>query len=646
MNNKPTLLLHIGTEKTGTTSIQEFLAFNRAQLAQNGILYPRSLGEKNHIKLAAYAEHAPWPFASQNLGIDTPEKHQDFCLNLRQQLGQELAAHDYRHAIISNEHLHSNIKTQDQIQAVKDFLDAFFSDIQVLVYFRRQDLMAVSLHSTALLVGYTPTRQLDINAAKNYYYDFNAIYDNWAGVFGSDNITARVFARDRFISGNVITDFCAMSGLNGQAGLVMTERKNESLSLEAACLIHELNGRIKEGSVTFAKPLQKRQLIERITTQCKGPSHYPGRDLAKQFYQVCSASNAALEQRLGIKLFDDDFSMYPEHENTALYEEKRLWAKTALDDFMVSPSPPSQTALPPPTVKKQAKKNLKLGIVGNPPALADALSGLNGVASALSVPINLYGTKRFAKADDAFKNLIQDPEAVVLSVVCDPKFNEYETTTLKKTLAHVHTLTKLSFSGLHPDAIRLGNESRHIPSVLGEYHSKIILHSFLSGLPQAACRARFCADEYERLGYFQAFAKAATSLRKNDQGLDIRVAEAFLGMIQHTPALHAPHYPTAAAIQEMSLKIASFLGLAAWRYPIGFLDYKNTSGAWWPVYNEIAEKHGLKYRTPQIFRHSPSLGGKPIGLDELIATSYKHYQTIQELLQKNPRVQKLLTETR
>lgn len=39
-----TCYVHIGLPKTGTTSIQEFLFANHAQLKQQGYLYPVSLG--------------------------------------------------------------------------------------------------------------------------------------------------------------------------------------------------------------------------------------------------------------------------------------------------------------------------------------------------------------------------------------------------------------------------------------------------------------------------------------------------------------------------------------------------------------------------------------------------------------------------
>lgn len=39
-----TFTLHIGTEKTGTTTLQSFLSKNRDALSKQGIIYPKSPG--------------------------------------------------------------------------------------------------------------------------------------------------------------------------------------------------------------------------------------------------------------------------------------------------------------------------------------------------------------------------------------------------------------------------------------------------------------------------------------------------------------------------------------------------------------------------------------------------------------------------
>ncbi|NBO66447.1 MAG: hypothetical protein EBU88_16655, partial [Acidobacteria bacterium] len=49
------LILHIGTEKTGSTSIQTFLSLNHRRLAANGIGVPTCLGTPLHFRLQLMA---------------------------------------------------------------------------------------------------------------------------------------------------------------------------------------------------------------------------------------------------------------------------------------------------------------------------------------------------------------------------------------------------------------------------------------------------------------------------------------------------------------------------------------------------------------------------------------------------------------
>jgi len=46
------LVLHIGTGKTGTTSIQSFMNANRSRLAELGFLYPRTPGKVRHTRIS------------------------------------------------------------------------------------------------------------------------------------------------------------------------------------------------------------------------------------------------------------------------------------------------------------------------------------------------------------------------------------------------------------------------------------------------------------------------------------------------------------------------------------------------------------------------------------------------------------------
>lgn len=287
---------------------------------------------------------------------------------------------------------------------------------------------------------------------------------------------------------------------------------------------------------------------------------------------------------------------------------------------------------------------MKVGIIANCQAmpLAKTLQAIKEVTTVVTLPIHLYGADQFIKAENEFKELMKDPEAIILSYDISAEYGEYQTGILKNKLKNFYTLSNIFFSGLHPDITYVGDRNGRMTSCLGDYHSKIILHSYLIGYSPDDCLLRFCAAEYEKLGYFNAFAQSANNLSKRDLNIDIAFAEKFLNLLIETPCLYSTNHPTAVVFQEFSVMIASFLGLQTWRYPAELLSNPLASGCWWPVYNEIAETHHLKYRTPMIFRQPEHLGGKQIELESFINMSYQKYKAIGGRLRNSRQVIELL----
>ena len=101
-------ILQIGTEKTGSTTLQSFLATNRGRLRANGYLYPAFCGHSNHTGLAAYAM-AP----GKRDGIRAPFGYRSEAdvepmrARLREAAGRELQGEAT--AIFCSEHCHSRL---------------------------------------------------------------------------------------------------------------------------------------------------------------------------------------------------------------------------------------------------------------------------------------------------------------------------------------------------------------------------------------------------------------------------------------------------------------------------------------------------------------------------------------------------------
>lgn len=128
------------------------------------------------------------------------------------------------------------------ILKLKDLLDNWVREYQIIVYFRRQDRVAISKYSTALKTGYTNPAILHAFNTNQlpYYYNYSAIYENWAEVFGASVMRAGLFERSEFIQGDLIKDFCDKANLR-LTGQLRQGRANESLSERGVEVFRRLN---------------------------------------------------------------------------------------------------------------------------------------------------------------------------------------------------------------------------------------------------------------------------------------------------------------------------------------------------------------------------------------------------------------------
>ncbi len=234
------IILHIGCEKTGTTSIQNTLTENRdLLLKKHGILYPESLGKRNHINVGIYScdedKHLT-KFLPRGQSIS------EFRRRLYTAFSEEAASKHFHTVVISNEWLHPRIQSPTEFQRLSHLLNQVSTDIEIVMYIRRQDKLALSMYSTSLKAGnYQHFTFPDIgdNASLPYYYDFLAIYRRWKEVFGN-NITLRVFDRETLCKQNVVNDFLTLINCNENA-LQIQREDNRSISPAGIKVMRSLN---------------------------------------------------------------------------------------------------------------------------------------------------------------------------------------------------------------------------------------------------------------------------------------------------------------------------------------------------------------------------------------------------------------------
>lgn len=307
------LILHIGCEKTGSTSIQNFFHANRQRLIDSyGILYPKTLGGRNHTRVGIYACNE-----DKDLGRFLPKGKNlsEFRESLEQEFRREVMASPAPTIIVSNEWLHPRIQETEEFERLKKLFGGLFDEIRVILYIRRQDKLALSLYSTALKAGNTRKFSFPPGSPDNlpYYYDFYGIYKNWAAQFGEENIIVKVFERDRLTGGDVVKDFLSTLGISGDDFYYPPE---ENLSLSNAGIkvmraFNRISGRLDH--LLSAKIVRKIRGV--ISKSFQGKPKLASDAECQEFFELFSESNSLLKFRLEDR-FKKTFELFKDQRNS------------------------------------------------------------------------------------------------------------------------------------------------------------------------------------------------------------------------------------------------------------------------------------------------------------------------------------------
>ncbi|WP_319497379.1 hypothetical protein [uncultured Cohaesibacter sp.] len=242
-------VIHIGTEKTGTTLLQDWLYANRAELSKQRVYLSSILGMSNNRDLVSYFQQEldDWAFSKR---ISNQEEKAAYFENFESRFQKEVQAAAGGHDVfvITSEHFHSRLCTREEIEALCDFLKPLFETIEIVCYFREQSAMAQSLYSTLLRISMKDSLESYLSrvSPQDYYYDFKRIADNWSDVFGRSNCHFRIYDRDRFQAGDIRRDFlgCLDMAINADVLDFNIATANESLSFMQGELFKVINEKI------------------------------------------------------------------------------------------------------------------------------------------------------------------------------------------------------------------------------------------------------------------------------------------------------------------------------------------------------------------------------------------------------------------
>lgn len=213
------LILHIGTEKTGTTYLQHTLMLNRELLAKKSIFIPPPIGGlKSH---RAYTIPFIDNFENEStriLKLAHPSQLKKAKIKLRQEIEKTLITLEskYHTCVISAEHFSSRTKNPEEINQVLQFFLQYFEKINIVVYLRDQYSFLVSTYSESLKSGWTGSfedhlKRIDLT---NPFWNFSVLLERWSAI-PKVSVHPFVYPRKNINkSFDIVDDFIMQTNLN------------------------------------------------------------------------------------------------------------------------------------------------------------------------------------------------------------------------------------------------------------------------------------------------------------------------------------------------------------------------------------------------------------------------------------------------
>ena len=186
MRELGTLLLHVGTHKTATTSLQTAFSTCEQDLAASDILYPRTgrIGSGHH--------NIAWGLAGDDR-FDPASGYLD-------ELGAELQTAGLPRVLISSEDFEYLYNKHEELSYFKDLCNSWGYDPHIVLVFREQSDYINSLYAELLKHGLTETYDEFVTHALaeggvvfgpdwNFRLDYLEIVEGFGNSFGPETVT-------------------------------------------------------------------------------------------------------------------------------------------------------------------------------------------------------------------------------------------------------------------------------------------------------------------------------------------------------------------------------------------------------------------------------------------------------------------------
>lgn len=259
------IFLHIGLEKTGTSSIQRFFRLNREALKKQSILYSLVAGNENHMALAAAAQDERKADDLRLIyELDSPLKIREFRVRLSEELSAEAAQSRCSTLVLSGEHCSSRLTSPQEVETLIRLLSAVTDDITVIVYLRRQDEFLCSTYSTDVKSGHTGLMRMPEPELRKNRYDYDLLLNRWCLALGREKLICKIYEATRF---DVVADFAKIVGISSIDNHQRPKRINESLDISTLEFLRVFNTVVPRFKNQKLNPLRGKivQLLQRVS---------------------------------------------------------------------------------------------------------------------------------------------------------------------------------------------------------------------------------------------------------------------------------------------------------------------------------------------------------------------------------------------
>lgn len=283
------IIVHIGMEKTGSTSVQRFLARNADLLLVGGTRVSRLGGTTNHTLLAASVVRAAKTQDIHSWFAVTPGNQAVVRAVAQRLLVSELER--ARRLVVSSEHLSSRAVDDDEIRALADMLEPIAAEVRVCLYLRRQEELIPSTFSTTIRAGGVEPFSVESALPEIDRYDFAVLTGRWRAVFGS-RLEVHVFREEwKAQPVDLLKHFCSSVGIAWDPALAVPDgTSNVSLSGPALAMGRALNQLVAAGRVSRTV---RRSFMERCEVPGVGPPFTLTDEQRQAVWSHYAASNEA-----------------------------------------------------------------------------------------------------------------------------------------------------------------------------------------------------------------------------------------------------------------------------------------------------------------------------------------------------------------